>query len=383
MRHKLCFIVTSALTADIILRGQLKAMQAAGFDVSVVAAPDERLAQIAVREGVTVHAIPMQREIALGHDLVALWRLVCYLRRTRPTIVNASTPKAGLLGMLAAWLTGVPVRIYQVRGLRLETTRGIRRQILLVGERLAAGCAQHVVCDSPSLFQTLTRLHIGGHKLKVLGAGSSNGVDASRFHPPAPNCRDRQQLRVTLGIAQDAPVVGFIGRLTRDKGVSELLVAFDAILQSIAACRLLLIGMYEPGDPLPIQTKQRIDSDPRIIHLNYVPETADYYRVMDVLAFPSYREGLPTVPLEAAASSLPVVAFAATGTVDSVCDGTTGYLVPVGNIAIFVERMVELLQDAAKRRALGISARDYVEANFRQTLVWENWRNFYTSCLVQ
>lgn len=381
MQIKLVFIVTAGMTADVLLRGQLKALQTAGYEVSVVSSPDVDFTSAAAREGVQAISIPIAREINLLGDLVTLFRLMRYLQDAQPTIVNASTPKAGLLGMLAAWLARVPVRVYQQRGLRVETTAGLQRAILLWSERTAAACAHYVVCNSHSLRAQLDALRIGRGKLVVLGAGSSNGVDTQHYQPTT--AVQRRAMRATLGIAQDVPVIGFIGRLTRDKGVLDLAAAFEQLCEVMPGVHLLLVGPFEQGDPLPDAMVEQIRHDPHITWVDYVRDTSAFYSAIDVLAFPSYREGLPNVPLEAAACAIPVVGYAATGTIDAVINGVTGLLVPVGATADLTARLRDVLCDDDLRLTLGMSARQYVLQNFDQSLVWRNWDAFYDNCLQQ
>ncbi len=179
--------VTSPQTC-LVLRGRLRALREAGFRVSLISGPGELLEQTAQREGVEAFAIPLKRGIAPLSDLVALIRLCRLLRRLKPDIVEFSTPKAGLLGSIAAKLCGVPARVYLLRGLKLETSRAIKRRILLAAERMAASCCHVVLCNSHSLRAQALQLGVASaEKLVVLGDGSSNGVDLERF---SPGCSD-------------------------------------------------------------------------------------------------------------------------------------------------------------------------------------------------
>ena len=216
--------VTCAETC-LVLKARLHAIRSAGFRVVLIASPGPLLDRIANEEGIAALAIPIRREIAPLRDMVSLWRLFRALRRLQPDLTEFSTPKAGLLGNLAAKWSRVPARIYMLRGLRLETLTGFRRRVLLAAERIAAACAHHVVCNSESLRAQAIALQIADEsKLHLIGSGSSNGVDVERFSPGPEEVRER------LGIPQQAPVIGFVGRLTRDKGVPELIEAFDQIL---------------------------------------------------------------------------------------------------------------------------------------------------------
>lgn len=379
---KLVLIVTVSKTASGFLAGQAGYFKSKGYDVTVIASPDRNLTKFGNQEGVAVFGIPMQREISLIQDIVALWRLYRYLRSLHPTIVNASTPKAGLLGMLAARFAGVPIRVYQQRGLRQETTAGVKRWILMATEWLSLRCASVVVCNSTSLLETITSLNLAPrHKLLVLGSGSSNGVNAERFSATPERKAEASQLRRQLGISDQALVLGFVGRLTRDKGISELLDIFEQLQPEFPDLHLVLVGGYEPGDPLSATSIKKIEEHPRIHTVGHVADTAPYYHLMDLFMFLSYREGFPNAPLEAAAAGIPTIGFQATGVVDAVVDGQTGLLAPVGDLSKLQEITARLLREPDERHRMGGQAATRTRREFDQRQVWENWRKFYEECL--
>jgi glycosyltransferase involved in cell wall biosynthesis len=213
--------VTSDQTC-LVLRGRLRSLRLAGFQVTLVASPGESLNRIEAEEGIDAYPLPMKRGIAPFADFFSFLALCRFLWRVRPAITDFSTPKAGLLGNVAAWLTGVPHRVYTLRGLKLEGTRGAKRRLLLLSERMACGCADLVLCNSASLRVRARELRIAPErKFQLLGDGSSNGVDTDRFSPGSSIVRER------LAIAPEDLVLGFVGRLTKDKGIPELITAFE------------------------------------------------------------------------------------------------------------------------------------------------------------
>lgn len=383
-RPKLVHIVTSALSVDVLLHGQLRALAAAGFAVTVITSPDPGLERIAQREGVSIVPVRMEREMNPLKDWLSLVRLYRALREIRPEIVTASTPKASLLGMVAAGIAGVPFRVYQQWGMRLETTSGWKRRVLLATEWITSRVAHQVVCNSFSLRDAFLRLGLApASKVTVLGAGSGNGVDTERFYPPSSTDTETRYLRQALGFDTDDVVIGFVGRLTRDKGICDLLVAFDEIARAVTGARLLLVGDFETGDPLPAEIIERIARDDRIVATGFVNDTAPYYRTMNLLAFPSYREGFPHAPLEAAASALPVVGYRATGTVDAVVDGETGILVEVGDSMALAQALGGLLEDPALAQEMAAAARKRAVRLYDSRKVWQCWADFYWERLVE
>jgi glycosyltransferase involved in cell wall biosynthesis len=344
----------------LVLGGRLRTLREAGFRVTLVSSPGELLNRTAARDGVESVAIPMRREMAPAADLLSLLRLCWLLYRLKPEMTEFSTPKAGLLGSMAAMLCGVPSRVYLLRGLRLETATGLKRRILLAAERMASACSHAVLCNSESLRNQALALRVAPDaKLHLLGCGSSGGVDVERFSP-GPGL-----LRVRLGLPPDAPVVGFVGRLTRDKGLPELVEAFDAILAARPQAHLLLVGWFDASeDALGRNMRSRIKNHPRIHMTGYVADAAPYYRAMDVMVLPTWREGFPNVVLEAAASGIPVVTTICTGSRDSVVPEVTGLLIPPGYPVAIREAVLQLLRNPERRCRMGLAARAWVMQNY-------------------
>jgi glycosyltransferase involved in cell wall biosynthesis len=367
---RLVYIVTSAPSAMFLL-GHPTYMRERGFDVVVISAAGDELRLFREREEVTIITVPMEREISPLKDLVSLTRLYTVLRRLRPSIVSAGTPKAGLLGMIAACAAGVPVRIYFLFGLRLETTRGLKRFVLGVAERCASFLAHKVICGSESLRRLYVKLGCTKQaKTCVPANGYSIDVFTDELGERTEVREQARALRARLGIPDGAPVVGFVGRLTRDKGVPELVDAFDLVLAAFPDARLLILGRFEDNDPIPESYRKRLRSHPHVVMTGFVYDPASYYRIMDVVAFPSYREGLAGPPLEAAwVAEIPSVVFQATGSVDAVCDGVTGIIVSLGDVESFARALERYLVDDRLRREHGQAAHNHVLHHFRPEMV--------------
>jgi glycosyltransferase involved in cell wall biosynthesis len=381
LRPRAIHVVTSDL-AVVLMQGQLQFLRHKGFDVTLISSPGKWLATLGRTEGVQVIELPMAREIAPRKDLVSLWRLCRTMRALRPDIVNVGTPKAGLLAGCAAWLMGVPCRFYTLRGLRFETSSGMRRLLLVFAERLACYFAHRVICVSQSLRKTAIAFGlVNPERTVVFGGGSSNGVDASRFASTLERTKRAAELRLELGIPLHAQVLGFVGRLTRDKGIPELVESFLRLHNKFPNLRLLLLGSTEQADPLDDNTRKVLATHPHIILPGPTPDTAPYYALMDVLVLPSHREGLPNVVLEAYAAGKPVVAAQATGTVDAVRHGETGLLFPIGDVAALVECLQKLVRDKALAKTFGAAALELVKRDFRQEIVWNGLLEEYRQIL--
>jgi glycosyltransferase involved in cell wall biosynthesis len=363
------------VTADVLLRGQLAFLREAGFDVTVIASPGEALERVGKREGVRTVGVEMARDPAPRKDAASLVALIGALREIGPDVVIASTPKAGLLGMMAARVLAVPVRVYLLRGLRLETETGPRRTILGMAERLASACAHDVVCVSESLRRAYVEAGYAPRgKTRALGAGSSNGVDIQRFDAPARR-GEAAALRESLAL-HGRTVIGFIGRIAGDKGIADLLSALEELRRERPDIVLLIVGVDFAGDVDAGISARLRDAGDAVRCVAHVADTAPYYPLMTVLGFPSRREGFPNVPLEAAASCVPTVGYRVTGVTDAVVDGSTGTLVERGDVAGLTRALLGYLTDPALAARHGRAARERVVEHFQRERVWNAWQTW-------
>lgn len=357
----------------LVLRGRLNALREAGFHVTLLCSPGMLLETTGEREGVETIAVPIERGMAPLRDMVSLFRLWAILRKIKPDIVEFSTPKAGLLGMIAATVARVPRRVYALRGLKLESTSGTKRAILAAAERIASACSEVVLCNSTSLKERAYALRLASpRKLYLLGTGSSNGVDTTRFSPGASEVRRQWCLPV------NGPVIGFVGRLTRDKGLPELIAAFELILKECPSARLLLAGWFDNSDDaLTSEMRNRIEEHRRITCTGYVDDAAPFYRAMDIFVLPTRREGFPNAVLEASSTGIPVITTLATGAKDSVVDGVTGLLIAPGDAKAICAASLELIRDPERRQRMGAAGRAWVSGAFEQRRVLSQLVSFY------
>ncbi|MCA9151488.1 MAG: glycosyltransferase, partial [Planctomycetales bacterium] len=301
-----------------------------------------------------------------------------------PHIVHAHTPKAGLVGMLAATRCQVPVRIYHLHGLRFETTRGLRRTVLQCAERLACQLAHRVLSVSQSVRDRAVAEHlVSAPKTRVLANGSINGIDLTKLDATLRMPGYRNQVRDRLGIPADARCVGFVGRLVRDKGIIELSHAWQWLRARYPDLHLLLVGPFEELDPVPDSIRTELQADPRV-HLTGLDwNVLPYYGAMDLFTLPTYREGLPTVLLEAAAMQVPVVATRVTGCVDAVPPESIDALVPAGDSEALAKAIARYLDSPQRRAADAQAGRAWVAKHFRPAHIWGETYREYLQLLPQ
>ena len=359
-------------------------MKAHGFEVHAVSAPGPGLEQVAASEEIECHSLRLSRRIAPLDDLVSLMRLVLLFRRLSPTIVHAHMPKAGLLGMLAARCIGVPLRIYHNHGMPYTSATGWRRVLMRCVERVTYRQAHQVLCVSESVRQRAIQDGIcASDHIKVLLSGSINGVDAEgRFDPQRFSVAQRAAIRAKHGISATALVIGFVGRLKRDKGLIELSGAWQVLRRDPREIHLVIVGPFEEEDRVPAQTEAALRADVRIHLVGEVRDTPSLYAAMDLFCLPTtYNEGMPVVLLEAAAMALPVVATSIPGCVDAVHAGVTGTLIPPRNLEALTEAIRAYLNDATLRRRHGDAGRKRVLRKFRPQALWKAQQAEYSRLL--
>jgi glycosyltransferase involved in cell wall biosynthesis len=352
---RVLFGVSDVISANTFLKEFVADTQARGAHVRWFAGGVTAPAPTLV--GTFVHVPSLVRNISIKDDLGALRTLVALMKREHPTAVHLSTPKAALLGMMAAAWCRVPRRVYMLRGLRLETSSGPSFVLLWLLEWLTGFLATEIVCVSHSVAKRTTALHLASsRKITVLGEGSSCGVITQRFAPSAERSEVGREIRHRFGIDDDRIVIGYVGRVNASKGVEDLLMAF-AESRKEHQVDLLVVGDLEPGEPLTPQAVEVLNGGDHVHWQPFVTDTSPYYHAFDMFVLATYREGFPNVVLEAGSAGLAVITTDATGAVDSVVPNVTGLMVKTGNVAELTKAIAELAEDGAKRRRLGDAAR--------------------------
>jgi glycosyltransferase involved in cell wall biosynthesis len=370
--NKLIRITTVPVSLSVLLKDQLRYMSD-HFDVLAVSSPDKILEHVGVREGVRTAPIAMTRAITPMKDLKALWQLYKLLKKEKPAIVHTHTPKAGLLGMMASRLAGVPIRLHTVAGLPLMENTGLTRKVLDFVERLTYRCATGVYPNSKHLSDfIIDNRFCNTNKLKVLGNGSSNGINTRFFQPTEELDKAACELRKKHGLTDKHFVFVFVGRLVKDKGIEELVEAYSQLKKKHPHIKLLLVGPYEPErDPLMPETRENIEKDDSIIKAGFQSDVRPYLMISQALAFPSYREGFPNVPMQAGCFNLPAIVTDINGCNEIIEDGKNGLIIPTKNVPGLYRAMERLLTDPALYLTLQSNARQTIVDRYEQKYLWE------------
>lgn len=376
---KLIHVITTSDSLG-FLGQQLRFLGQHGIETRLVCSPARTLTSFASSEGVSVDCIEMTRTMSPARDLVALIKLIALFLRERPDVVHTHTPKACLLAGIAGWMTRVPFRLCQIHGFPHSTGSGISRHVLWWSARIPAMLSHKVLCVSRSVAEMAMQEGISS-QTAVLNHGSSNGVDAyGRFNPGR---LSRNAGRSEMALDADALVIGFAGRLVRDKGICELYTAWQEIRTEFPTAILVIAGPKETRDSVPVDVMQSLAADDRVRLLGAWNNMPMFYSAIDFLVLPSFREGLPTVVLEAAAMKVPTIASSCVGCVDAVVDGVTGVLVRTGDPAALADAMRQYLSNADLRKEHGQSARIRVLRDFRPEDVWIATLNEYRNAQTQ
>ena len=374
---KLIRITTVPISFKVLLKGQLRFMASNGFDVKGVSSEGEELKEVRENEGIVMEAINMSRKITPFQDLKSLWEMWSFLRKERPQIVHTHTPKAGIIGMLAARLAGVPHRLHTVAGLPLMEATGIKRKILNFVEKLTYSSATRVYPNSKGLYDFILQNNFTqSNKLKIIANGSSNGINTAFFSPAQVSEIEKVALREKLNIQPDDFVFVFVGRIVSDKGINELIKAFSELQTAenneLTGIKLLLVGGLESDlDPLNPETLAEINQNRDIISVGFQQDVRPFFAISDALAFPSYREGFPNVVMQAGAMGLPSIVSDINGCNEIIVEGENGLIIPPKNVEKLKEKMLTLARDKNLYIKLKENSRRMIENRYEQSVVWK------------
>ena len=370
---KIIRIATVPLSLDLLLTNQMKFMQIHGFEVLMVSADGPQRQKVIKREGCPHKVVPMTRSITPLKDLLCLWQLIRIFRFERPDIVHTTTPKAGLLGMIAAKLSGVKIRIHTVAGLPLMTTKGGKRQLLKWIEILTYASARYVWPNSRSNYDYILRHRFTtGGKLEIIGEGSSNGIDLDRWSLSALQQQKLEGAKSQIGYNPGFTYLLAIGRVVRDKGIIELINAFETIYRQDAKNRLLLVGPLERErreETLPQGVVDKIDSHPGINHIQWTDEPEYLLALADLFIHASHREGFPNVVLQAGAMKCPIVCSDIPGNIDIVAHEQTGLHFRVGDDQHLIQQIMYALANSNKMQVMAEKLRGIIEVHYSREII--------------
>ncbi|AZI41120.1 glycosyltransferase family 4 protein [Epilithonimonas vandammei] len=383
---KLFRITTVPVSVEKLLGKQLTFMNQF-YEVTAISSDKEDLERVGQELGVKTKAIEMTRKITPIQDLKSLWQMYCYLKKEKPGIVHTHTPKAGLIGMIAAKLAGTKVRLHTVAGLPLMETSGVKRRVLNLVEKLTYACATKVYPNSYGLKDfILKEKFCPPHKLKVIGNGSTNGIDTAYFDPALFSPQQKKEIRQQWQLEDGDFVWIFVGRLVKDKGINELVAAFRQLTEELndsenknstidnrrnRAPKLLLVGPLEPElDPLLPETLREMEHNKNILTVGYQKDVRPYLAAADALIFPSYREGFPNVVMQAGAMELPSIVTNINGCNEIVKNNENGMIISIKNKDQIYNALLRLMANLSLYNKMKSQAREYIVQHYDQKLIW-------------
>lgn len=347
------------------------------YEVIGLSSPGKDLDYVAEREGVRTIAVPMARRVSVWKDIKSLVQMVRVFKKEKPYCVHSMTPKAGLICMLAGWLTNVPVRIHTFTGLVWPTTRGPMRRILMLTDKLTCSCATHIIPEGEGVKNDLIAGGITTKPLRVLGYGNVKGIDLSYYDKTEEVIEESSKLR-----DYNKFTFLFVGRIVRDKGINELVQAFLKLYTTNALIRLVLVGELEQNlDPINDQTLQNIELYDDILAVGPTDDVRPWYAASDCFVMPSYREGFPNTVIEAGAMGLPSIVTDINGSREIIVDGENGVIVPPEDVDSLYEAMKTMIESNLLRKKMANKSREMIESRFEQSFVRKCLYDFYDEVL--
>ncbi|MEK6494840.1 glycosyltransferase family 4 protein [Myroides odoratimimus] len=369
-RYKIIRTSTVPQSLNGLLKGQLKFLNTF-FEIIALSGYNEKLEEVKQREGVQIIDVNMERRISPLKDLISLIKLIKIFKRERPLVVHSITPKAGLLTMLAGKVTGVPIRMHTFTGLIFPTRVGLMQKLLIKMDQLLCWAATNVYPEGNGVKNDLVTYNITKKPLKVLANGNVNGINLQYFDRNILDESELLNLRGSLGIDENHFVFVFVGRLVGDKGINELVEAFERISKT-KLVKLLFVGpLEETLDPLKIKTIKTIENNVDIISVGFQKDVRPYFAISDALVFPSYREGFPNVVMQAGAMNLPSIVTDINGCNEIIIDGKNGIIIPVKDIEAISVSMIKLIEDKQYYSLLRKNSRKMILERYEQQVVWD------------
>lgn len=376
MKKKLIRISTIPGSLETLLKGQLK-MLSEYYEVVAVSSPGERMKVLEAREGVRTVSVPMERRISLVKDFISLLRLIVLFAKERPDIVHSITPKAGLLSMLAAWITRVPARMHTFTGLVFPTATGKMQKLLIAMDRLTCFCATHINPEGEGVKRDLVNYNITSKPLHIIANGNVNGIDLGYFD------RTPEVMEKACSYKKEGTFTFcFVGRMVRDKGINELVHSFLRLYRKDERVRLLLVGSFEKElDPVLPEVEEHILHHPGICYMGYQNDVRPFLVASDALVFPSYREGFPNVVIQAGAMGLPAIVTDINGCNEIVLPDLNGVIIPSKDEQALYESMKYFASHPVEVEKMAANARPLIASRYEQRIVWNALLDEYKSII--
>jgi len=366
-------MVTTPFTANAFLLGHLKALS---FRYKVCLCLNQSLYSLSPefeRNDINIINVPLKRKLSPLSDFCAFVKIMAIFRKEQFDSVHTLTPKAGLLGMLSAYLCGIPIRFHTFTGQVWVNEQGFKRRFYKYIDRLIVFLATNVFCDSSSQAIFLEGEGVVGPNLvAVVGGSSISGVDLSRFNPGA--VRRLGDLFLQLK-SEGQFIFLFVGRIAKDKGIFDLIEAFMEVSQENPQARLWIVGPDEEG--LRVQIESKFPNMSGVLWMGSSTTPEAFMAKADVLVLPSYREGFGTVIIEAAACKTPAIAYRIDGVIDAIEDGHSGILVNKGDPKALELAMKSMMLNPIDVSRMGEYAFQRAERSFCAKKITDSWLNLY------
>ena len=368
--EKLIRITTVPISIEKLLENQPKYFSKF-FDITIVSSDKSELEKLGKKQGVKTFCLPLTRKITPFKDIIAIFKLYFFLKRENPKIVHSHTPKAGFVGMTASFFAGVPIRMHTVAGLPLMERKFIKKKVLIFIEKLTYLFATNVYSNSKKLMEfILSKKFCSKRKIKTLANGSSNGIDTKYFSDNI-SLISKNKLLNTLKILKNDFVFCYVGRVVKDKGINELVSAFNELNLKNKNCKLIIVGKIEnETDPISKSTMRIIKKNKNILLTGFKNDVRPYLSIGNCFVFPSYREGFPNVLMQAGAMDLPCIATNINGCNEIIQDNINGFLIPPKNIDALVKAMQKIIDKKLIIR-LSKNCRLMVKEKYDQKYFWK------------
>lgn len=361
---------------NVFFKGMLKKMSE-DYDVIALSSPGKALDVIREREGVRTKAIPIERRPAIWKDLQSLFRLIAFFREERPDVVHSMSAKAGMLCMMAAKITRVPHRVHSFTGLAFPTAKGLKRLILKTTERITCACGNHLLPEGEGVKRDLINNHITKKELRIIGNGNIRGIDLDYYD------RTLEVETKAVNIRKEGLFTFvFVGRLVKDKGVNELVMAMKQLHKKYPSTRLILVGGYDDGkDPLSTHTIEYIENSEFVENVGAQKDVRPFLAASDCFVLPSYREGFPNSVIEAGAMGLPSIVTNINGANEIIIEGENGMIIPSQNSEKLKDAMEYMMLHEEERNAMAEKARSLVSDRYEIGYVQHCYLDFYREIL--